>query len=61
MNEGYEKYKNVIDEMVVLSRSVVEAANIIKGSFPQAEMHREMNSLLNKLSLKKREKFSQSK
>ena len=58
MSEGYKSYKKMIDELVSISHSSVEASCIQKGSFPQVEMHQEINALLGKLSQEEREILS---
>ena len=55
MNNGYENYKNMIDKMVDISHSNIEATCIMKGSFPQVDMYQGINSLLKKLSDEERE------
>ena len=58
MNDGYERYKKMIDEFVKLSQSSTEATNVKKGSFPKVEMFQDINTLLEKLSEKERETLS---
>ena len=55
MSDGYENYKKLIDEMVCISHTNTEGTIITTGSFPKVELYQDINTLLEKLSVKERE------
>ena len=59
MSKGSEIYKNLIDELVKMSRSCVAANRIIKGEVKGVETETGINDVLDKLDEKEREILAQ--